>query len=58
MCLPKLSLPAGVSVVDGQNASIQVVTVGQSGSALYNVSINPSFPPCSLILDRVDPTPT
>jgi len=38
-CLPKITLPAGLSVVDGQNASIQVVTVGQSGSALYNVRI-------------------
>lgn len=38
-CLPQLTLPAGVSVSDGQNASIQVVTVGQSGSALYNVRI-------------------
>jgi len=38
-CLPQVTLPAGVSVSDGQNASIQVVTVGQSGSALYNVCI-------------------
>lgn len=37
-CLPKLMLPAGTTVVDGQNASIQVVTSGRSGSALYNVS--------------------
>lgn len=36
-CLPKLTLPAGTTVVDGQNASIQVVTSGRSGGALYNV---------------------
>jgi len=38
LCMPQIVLPAGVTVSDGQNASIQVVTVGQSGSALYNVS--------------------
>ena len=38
LCMPKIVLPAGVTVSDGQNASIQVVTVGASGSALYNVS--------------------
>lgn len=40
LCLPHLNLPAGVSPSDGANASIQVVTLGQSGSALYNVSFN------------------
>ncbi|KAE9364387.1 hypothetical protein N431DRAFT_473978 [Stipitochalara longipes BDJ] len=45
LCMPKIVLPAGVTVSDGQNASIQVVTVGQSGSALYNVSNrNPMVP--------------
>jgi len=34
-------LPAEVSVEDGTEASIQVVNVGHSGSALYIVS----FPP-------------
>lgn len=38
LCLPHLILPASVAVVDGQNASLQVVTFGQTGSALYNVS--------------------
>jgi hypothetical protein len=38
LCLPHILLPAGMSVLDGQNASIQVVTFGQTGSALYNVS--------------------
>ncbi|KAF4624495.1 hypothetical protein G7Y89_g13676 [Cudoniella acicularis] len=36
LCLPEIKLPAGVSVSDGQNASLQVVTIGASGSALYN----------------------
>lgn len=36
LCLQKLALPAGLSISDGQNASIQVVTVGATGSALYN----------------------
>lgn len=38
LCLPQMVLPASVAPVDGQNASIQVVTFGQTGSALYNVS--------------------
>jgi hypothetical protein len=38
LCVPQIVLPVGVRISDGQNASIQVVTVGQSGSALYNVS--------------------
>ncbi|KAI0020778.1 hypothetical protein F4780DRAFT_347472 [Xylariomycetidae sp. FL0641] len=33
-CIPSLPLPMEVS--DGQNATIQVVTNGESGSALYN----------------------
>jgi hypothetical protein len=48
LCLPHILLPAGTSVVDGQNASIQVVTFGQTGSALYNVSsLCPSPNPCN-----------
>lgn len=39
LCLPQLTLPAGFTAVEGQNASLQVVTLGQSGSALYNVSL-------------------
>jgi hypothetical protein len=40
-CLPNLSLPGGIA--DGTNASIQVVTSGKSGSALYNVSLCCSY---------------
>ncbi|RDW84639.1 hypothetical protein BP6252_02229 [Coleophoma cylindrospora] len=36
LCLPQIVLPASVTPVDGQNASIQVVTFGATGSALYN----------------------
>ncbi|KAF3918532.1 hypothetical protein ABW21_db0207920 [Orbilia brochopaga] len=35
-CLPKIQLPMTLMPTDGQNASIQVVTSGASGSALYN----------------------
>lgn len=35
-CLPLLELPEGLVANNGTNASIQVVTVGQSGTALYN----------------------
>ncbi|KAB5582670.1 hypothetical protein GE09DRAFT_277988 [Coniochaeta sp. 2T2.1] len=36
LCVPKLGLPADIEVKDGDLASLQVVTVGHSGSALYN----------------------
>ncbi|KAJ6259160.1 hypothetical protein Dda_6058 [Drechslerella dactyloides] len=36
LCLPKLNLPSNLMPTDGQNASIQVVTGGRSGAALYN----------------------
>ncbi|CZR69019.1 uncharacterized protein PAC_18920 [Phialocephala subalpina] len=36
LCLPRVTLPAVISPVDGQNATLQVVTSGMSGSALYN----------------------
>ncbi|KAK3329226.1 hypothetical protein B0H66DRAFT_609953 [Apodospora peruviana] len=36
LCIPSLPLPADLSVSDGDLASIQVVTSGASGSALYN----------------------
>lgn len=39
LCVPQLPLPAGVTPADGSKGSIQVVTLGASGSALYNVSI-------------------
>lgn len=35
-CLPELHLPDGVDIANGTNASLQVVTSGESGSALYN----------------------
>ena len=38
LCLPQLAMPSSLGVVDGQKASIQVVTFGETGSALYNVS--------------------
>lgn len=38
LCVPSLPLPANLAVTDGTKASIQVVTLGDSGSALYNVS--------------------
>jgi len=38
-CFPKVVLPAGLSVSNGTNASLQVVQVNEHGSALYNVSI-------------------
>ncbi|RSM21053.1 hypothetical protein CDV31_000101 [Fusarium ambrosium] len=36
LCIDELKLPSDVKVSDGDFASIQVVTVGDSGSALYN----------------------
>ena len=38
LCVPQLPLPAGLAPADGSKGSIQVVTLGASGSALYNVS--------------------
>ncbi|KAM3079662.1 hypothetical protein ACMFMG_006075 [Clarireedia jacksonii] len=36
LCLGDFVLPEGVALHDGLNATLQVVTVGESGSALYN----------------------
>ncbi|KAK4040964.1 hypothetical protein C8A01DRAFT_15239 [Parachaetomium inaequale] len=36
LCVPKLALPADLPVSDGSEASLQVVTVGEDGNALYN----------------------
>lgn len=36
LCVPHLDLPADLQPADGQKATIQVVTLGESGSALYN----------------------
>ena len=43
LCVPEFKLPNGVTVVDGQNATIQVVTTSNTGTALYNVSSPFSF---------------
>jgi hypothetical protein len=36
ICLPKWHLPAELGIVDGQDASLQIITIGDSGTALYN----------------------
>jgi hypothetical protein len=36
LCIDRVPLPANLPITEGTNASIQVVTFGQSGSALYN----------------------
>ncbi|KAK4166338.1 hypothetical protein QBC43DRAFT_298538 [Cladorrhinum sp. PSN259] len=36
LCVPKLTLPANLPIQDGTLASIQVVTIGETGNALYN----------------------
>lgn len=44
ICIPKWTLPSteelGFEVVDGMDASLQVITIGDSGTALYNVSFD------------------
>lgn len=40
LCIEKLAVPVNVS--DGTTASLQVVTLGESGSALYSVSLGQS----------------
>lgn len=49
ICIPKWTLPADLGIVDGMDASLQVITIGDSGTALYNVSqsINPVL--CSIL---------
>lgn len=37
LCIPKFTLPATLNIQDGQDASLQVITIGDSGTALYNV---------------------
>ncbi|KAK3985066.1 hypothetical protein QBC44DRAFT_405686 [Cladorrhinum sp. PSN332] len=36
LCIPKLTLPANLPIQDGTLASIQAVTIGETGNALYN----------------------
>jgi hypothetical protein len=43
LCLPQVTLPIGLAS-DGVNASLQVVTLGDSGVALYNVDLHFSLP--------------
>jgi hypothetical protein len=37
ICIPKWKLPADLDIADGTQASLQVITIGDSGTALYNV---------------------
>lgn len=37
-CFPKVELPEGLEVKEGDNATIQVVQLSERGGALYNVS--------------------
>ncbi|KAH0828266.1 hypothetical protein Z517_04608 [Fonsecaea pedrosoi CBS 271.37] len=36
ICIPKWTLPADLGITDGMDASLQVITIGDSGTALYN----------------------
>jgi hypothetical protein len=36
LCVPRLTLPSDLPVREGSEASLQVVTVGEDGNALYN----------------------
>jgi hypothetical protein len=38
LCFPKLTLPSGLPIKEGTQASIQFATVGSKGEGLYNVS--------------------
>lgn len=37
-CLPTVAIPESLGLTQGTNASIQVIQIGETGSALYNVS--------------------
>ena len=39
ICIPKYTLPADLGISDGMEASLQVITIGDSGTALYNVRL-------------------
>ncbi len=39
-CWPTVNLPSGLNLANGANASIQVVQIAETGSALYNVSFD------------------
>ena len=51
LCIQKLALPSTLNVTDGATGSLQVVTLGDSGSALYSVSF-PNLFLSSVILDE------
>ena len=38
LCLPHVPIPEDANVTEGAVGSLQIITVGDSGSALYNVS--------------------
>lgn len=48
LCVKKLALPTNLPISDGSDASLQVVTIGENGNALYN---------CANIRFRANATP-
>lgn len=50
-CFPKLTIPADAraNITEGVNATIQIIQLGSTGSALYNVS-----PPASLFFTSTE----
>ncbi len=36
LCIPSVPLPSSLNVTEGQHATLQVVTLGANGQALYN----------------------
>jgi hypothetical protein len=36
LCVPQLTLPSTLTPADGQNATLQVITIDHKGTALYN----------------------
>ena len=36
-CLPTVTLPTSLGIVNGTNASVQVIQISETGSSLYNV---------------------
>jgi hypothetical protein len=41
ICIPRFPVPADLPIEDGTDATLQAITVGDSGTALYNVSSGP-----------------
>ncbi|KAI9783517.1 MAG: hypothetical protein M1839_003687 [Geoglossum umbratile] len=52
-CFPKIAIPSSLGIKDGQNASLQVIQISETGSSLYNCADitfskdAPSFSGCS-----------